>query len=79
MAGTVGCQKDIAQLINKKEAYYVLALKGNQGSLHDHVQDPFVLEKNNTCKALRHRYHSEYDNGHGRIEHRECWVPQEID
>ena len=29
----MGCQRDIAEKILSKEAHYVLALKGNQGSL----------------------------------------------
>lgn len=34
----MGCQSEIADLIITQEADYVLALKGNQGSLHQDVQ-----------------------------------------
>ena len=34
----MGCQRDIAQKILDKKADYVLALKGNQGSLRDDVE-----------------------------------------
>ncbi len=74
----MGCQKEIAKLITEKEAKYVLALKGNQGNLHEQIKDLFVLEKKNGFKDLKHDYHSEYDKGHGRIEHRECWVTSQI-
>ena len=33
----MGCQKDIAQTIQDQGVDYVLALKGNQGTLHDDV------------------------------------------
>jgi predicted transposase YbfD/YdcC len=45
----MGTQRDIAALIRKKRADYVLALKGNQGSLFREVKtffaDPTVLAK----------------------------------
>ena len=34
-----GCQKEISAQIIKKEADYVLALKGNQGQLHETIKD----------------------------------------
>ena len=34
----MGCQRDIAKQILAKKADYVLALKGNQGTLHDDVK-----------------------------------------
>ena len=40
----IGCQRSIAQAIIDKKADYVLALKGNQGSLHDDVT-LFVAEQ----------------------------------
>jgi predicted transposase YbfD/YdcC len=64
----MGTQKNIAAAIIKEKADYVLALKGNQCSLHDDVRrffaDP-VLTKD--C-----RVHKETDAGHGRIEERAC-------
>ena len=75
----MGCQKEIAHLITEKMGYYVLALKGNQGNLHEQVKDFFQLEQKNEFKDLKHDYHSEYDKGHGRIEHRECWTTNQID
>jgi predicted transposase YbfD/YdcC len=34
----MGCQKEIATAIVEQQADYVLALKGNQGSLFEDVQ-----------------------------------------
>lgn len=38
----MGCQKDIAAKIKSKEAEYILAVKNNQGNLHDEIQDAFA-------------------------------------
>ena len=40
----MGCQRAIARTIRDENADYVLALKGNQGALHDDVT-LFVAEK----------------------------------
>jgi predicted transposase YbfD/YdcC len=64
----MGTQKAIAARIVDKQADYVLALKGNQTSLHDDAKlffaDPACRE---TCASA-----SETDAGHGRIEERLC-------
>lgn len=61
----LGCQKNIASAIIDKGADYVLALKGNQGELHDQVQDSFrFLEVSSTTQQT--------DLGHGRVEKRVC-------
>ena len=44
----MGCQRDIAQKILDKKADYVLALKGNQGSLRQDVE-LFAAEQKATC------------------------------
>lgn len=63
----MGCQKEIASAIISKEAHYILALKGNQGELHQQVQDSFrFLEPDAVSQEL--------DLGHGRIEKRVCSV-----
>ncbi len=38
----MGCQKEIAQTLLERHADYVLALKGNQGHLHEDVQEWFA-------------------------------------
>lgn len=40
----MGCQKAIAEKIHQKEADYVLALKGNQGTLSEDVRLFFETE-----------------------------------
>lgn len=70
----MGCQKDIAKKIVSKKADYILALKGNQGDLHRDVKEFFLDAFANKFKNIKHEFHEEYDSGHGRIEHRHCWV-----
>lgn len=37
----MGCQKEIAKYISKKEAHYILAVKDNQKNLHEQIQSAF--------------------------------------
>ncbi len=66
----MGTQKEIAERVVDKGADYVLALKGNQASLHEDAAlffaDP-ALSAN--CGRTQ-----ETDAGHGRIEERLCRV-----
>ncbi len=43
----MGCQRDIAQKIVDKGADYLLAVKGNQGKLHEAFKNHFSMEKIN--------------------------------
>lgn len=61
----MGCQKEIAEKITEKEADYILALKGNQGSLQEDAQ--------RTVRFTRPSSEwTQEDFGHGRIESRKC-------
>ena len=70
----MGCQSAIAEKIIKHKADYVLALKGNQGHLHQEVKDFFEIAHAHHFKHVPHEYYEEYDAGHGRIEYRQCWM-----
>lgn len=74
----MGCQREIARKIIGKGADYILALKGNQASLHDDV-DLFVKEQKNvnfaeteisTCQTI--------DADHGRIETRRATLIHDV-
>lgn len=67
----MGCQTQIAQLIVEKQADYVLALKGNQDTLHRHVKASFERE------IPTHTY-TELTNDHGRVEKRTYCVLTEL-
>lgn len=70
----MGCQKKIAQKIRDKQADYVLAVKDNQGKLHQDIQDWFAYAEQVGFKDIHHDYHKQVSKGHGRLEIRECWV-----
>jgi predicted transposase YbfD/YdcC len=64
----MGAQKEIAAAIAGRHADYVLALKGNQDTLHDDVRRFFADgELAGECAV-----HAETDAGHGRVEERIC-------
>jgi len=71
-ADAMSCQRKVAQQIIEQEGDYVLALKGNQGTLADDVRrfldDPATLLASAT----------EIDKGHGRIETRTAALTTDI-
>ena len=70
----MGCQTDIAGDIIAQDADYVLALKGNQGRLHEDVAEMFAYFEKIDFAGVEHDYHRSVNGGHGRIEIRECWT-----
>ncbi len=70
----MGCQKAIASQIIKVGADYLLALKGNQGTLHDDVRLFFESLPEGFTLAT----HETLDKGHGRVERRHCSVTGDI-
>jgi predicted transposase YbfD/YdcC len=74
----MGCQRAIAQKIIDKKADYVLALKGNQGSLHEDVK-LFLAEQ--SANGFQHTTISRdrtVDADHGRIETRDIAVIHDV-
>jgi len=67
----MGCQKAIAEQIITSGADYVLALKGNQGTLHDDVVATFDRHENEGYADVAARRHVTEEKGHGREEWRE--------
>jgi predicted transposase YbfD/YdcC len=66
----MGCQRHVAEKILEKKADYVLALKGNQGTLREDVEI-FAAEQNaNGFKDTKVSRHETVDGDHGRIETR---------
>ena len=66
----IGCQRDIAEKIIAKKADYVLALKGNQGTLREDVELFAAEQKANGFKNTHVSRHQTVDGDHGRIETR---------
>lgn len=70
----MGTQTEIAKTIRRKRADYVLALKGNQGGLHEDVKEYFddqeILSKCAKTKTV--------EKARGGIETREYWQSEDI-
>ena len=73
----MGCQRKISDQIVKQGGDYVLAVKSNQGSLHEDIQ--LYMDT-----AIAEGFPAEYDKyetiekGHGRIEKRQCWMTNDV-
>jgi predicted transposase YbfD/YdcC len=75
----MGCQKDTTDLIIEGGGDYLVALKGNQGTLHQAAQDLFddVLKDKRSTREKPER-NSSFDVGHGREEERTCYVLKDL-
>lgn len=70
----MGCQEDTVAQICDAGADYVIALKGNQGNLHELVKDSFDMLNNGVTTLLPTTAKDEIDGSHGRIDKREIQV-----
>jgi predicted transposase YbfD/YdcC len=66
----MGCQREIARQILDQKADYVLALKGNQGTLREDVELFAAEQKANGFNDTKISRHETVDGDHGRIETR---------
>lgn len=64
----IGCQRELAQRIVEGGGDYVLAVKGNQPTLHTALQDAFAHAP--TPKLRSSRQTTTFEKGHGRYEQR---------
>jgi predicted transposase YbfD/YdcC len=74
----MGCQRDIAQKIIDKKADYILALKGNQGSLREDVELFVTEQKANGFRDTTISRDQTVDGDHGRIETRTTTVIHDV-
>ena len=71
----MGCQTEIAQTIINQGADYVLALKRNQGNLHEDVEGLFTDARAQKFKDIECQFFStSTTKGHGRTETRKYWT-----
>lgn len=76
----MGCQKKIVnKIVTDKKADYVIALKGNQGNLHDDVKLFFEGALKDNFDGIDFDFHKTVDGDHGRIETREYYIVSDID
>jgi predicted transposase YbfD/YdcC len=75
----MGCQRDIAQKIVDKKADYVLALKGNQGSLREDVEILVAEQKAKGFADTKISQDTTTDGDHDRIETRTTTVIHDVE
>lgn len=74
----MGCQRAIAEQIIDQGGDYVLSLKGNQGTLHEAVEDFFTTAEAHHFSGITHDYAEEMDKDHGRLEIRRYWIVEDL-
>lgn len=74
----MGTQTEIAKKIVAQGGDYVLSLKGNQGNLHEDVQQLFESARQINFVGIEHSFHQSTHSNHGRIETRRHWTLSEV-
>jgi predicted transposase YbfD/YdcC len=74
----MGCQTEIAAEISRKQADYVLAVKGNQGNLFEDVVGYFDWARKDKFHETSYTTDETVDGDHGRIEVRRCYASEDI-
>jgi predicted transposase YbfD/YdcC len=74
----IGCQRDIASKIVDKKADYILALKGNQGTLREDVELFANEQKTGGFPDTTISVQETIDGDHGRIETRRVTVIHDV-
>lgn len=74
----MGCQRNIAERIVKRQGHYVFSLKGNQSTLHEDIQT-YMDDMISNDSTEKYDYYETIEKSHGRIEIRKCWSCWDID
>lgn len=74
----IGCQKQVAQEIHEADADYVLALKGNQGTVHAEVKAFLDDAQQRGFVGVAHQFVETVEKDHGRLETRRYWITEQI-
>lgn len=74
----IACQPKMAEAIAKKKAAYILALKGNQKTLHEEVKLFFQDLLAGGLPGVPYDLHESHEKGHGRIESRKVCASSDI-
>ena len=75
----MGCQTRIASEISSAKADYVLALKGNQSTLHEEVASFMEDAQASNFEGIIHDFLETTERAHGRRETRRYWISEEIE
>ena len=75
----MGCQTEIAAKIIEKEADYALAVKGNQGNLHEDVVQYFDWALADQFQPTTYTAAETIEGNHGRVEVRRYYATDDIE
>ena len=70
----MGCQKEIVRCLREAGADYVLAVKGNQPTLHQAIIDYFDALEEHEAAGVAFQHKETVDEKRGRIEQRLYWT-----
>jgi predicted transposase YbfD/YdcC len=70
----MGCQADIAKAIVAGDGDYILAVKGNQPTLHEGIVEHFLDHMGDDFARVEVSRYETKERGHGREEHRSYYV-----
>lgn len=73
-----GCQTEIAKKIRENGGNYIIALKGNQGTLYAEAENFFTQARDVGHREAGCKVISSCEKGHGRIEEREVVVTHNL-
>ncbi|MBF0548162.1 MAG: ISAs1 family transposase [Candidatus Riflebacteria bacterium] len=74
----MGCQKSIAKQISEAEGDYALALKGNQGKIHEQIKDYMEASIESKFEDIKHETKTTIEKDHGRIETRKYYLINDL-
>lgn len=74
-----GCQTNITDKIRDGGGNYMIALKGNQGTLHAEAANFFMQAREVKYEDTDCKVSSSCEKGHGRIEDREVVITNQLD
>jgi len=74
----MGCQTKIAETIIDKKADYVLAVKGNQPSLHQDIKLFFDDAQKSGFENISYEMHKTSEKGHGRIDINQYFLVNDV-
>lgn len=66
----IGCQKAIVTQIARAKGTFVIAVKDNQPTLHETIQEFIRAHLENDQDDLRYQLYETLDEGHGRVDER---------
>ncbi|PVZ68186.1 ISAs1 family transposase [Pelagibaculum spongiae] len=78
-ADALNCQKDITQACIESGADYLLAVKGNQPTLHEYIHDYFEKKKPKAYRRPEINFFESSEKNRNRDEIRRCWVADASD